>query len=137
MNWRSHSALPKFRCLGLTDIDRTGKERYTPVKSIEKRLVAMCFGLMSGGVGVAAPAAAAPSPELSATETINQLQSEGYRVILSKVGNGSIDDCTVSAVRRGRSVTGPQPPINGNFTLMGPGQVLQYTTVYVDLDCKR
>lgn len=61
----------------------------------------MCFGLMSGGLGVAAPAAAAPSPELSATETINQLQSEGYRVILSKVGNGSIDDCTVSAIRQG------------------------------------
>ncbi|MGV9798121.1 hypothetical protein ACWDTP_08675 [Mycobacterium sp. NPDC003449] len=86
---------------------------------------------------VCAPTAAAAPSEPSATETISQLESEGYRVILSKVGSGSIDDCSVSAVRQGRSVTGPQPPVNGNFTLMGPGQVLQYTTVYVDLDCKR
>lgn len=106
------------------------------MKATEKTAAAICFGLLASGSGCAATATAAPS-EASATETINQLQSEGYRVILSKVGNGSLDNCTVNAVRPGRSVTGPQPPINGNFTLMGPGQVLQYTTVYVDLDCKR
>ena len=99
-------------------------------------MAAICFGVASAGLVAAAPAAAAPLPEPSASETINQLQSEGYRVILSKVGSGSVDNCTVSAVRQGRSVTGPQPPPSGNFTLMGPSQVLQYTTVYVDLDCR-
>ncbi|KWX25314.1 hypothetical protein AFM11_03230 [Mycolicibacterium wolinskyi] len=93
-------------------------------------------GLIASALACGPSATAAPS-EASATETINQLQSEGYRVILSKVGNGAIENCTVNAVRPGRTVTGPQPPVNGNFTLMGPGQVLQYTTVYVDLDCKR
>lgn len=107
------------------------------MKPSEKRPVAICFGVMVAGLAAAAPAVAAPAPGASATDTIDQLQSEGYRVILSKVGNGSIDNCTVSAVRQGRSVTGPQPPANGGLTLMGPSQVLQYTTVYVDLDCKR
>lgn len=107
------------------------------VKFGGQRLVAVCFGLATAGVGVAASAVAAPQPGTAATDTIDQLQSEGYRVILSKVGSGSIENCTVSAVRQGRSVTGPQAPVNSPFTLMGPGQVLQYTTVYVDLDCRR
>ncbi len=91
------------------------------------------LGLFSSGT-----ASAAPSSEISAQDTINQLESEGYRVIVSRVGSGSIDDCTVSAVRQGRSVTGPQPPSpTASWTPLGPGQVLQYTTMHVDLVCKR
>ncbi|ORA35935.1 hypothetical protein BST13_13085 [Mycobacterium aquaticum] len=107
--------------------------------TIGANVAAMVFiGLWPIGVVNAVSASAAPSAESSASETIGQLQSEGYRVIVSKVGSGSIDDCVVSAVRQGRSVTGPQPPAVANgITTMGPGQVLQYTTVYVDLACKR
>lgn len=107
--------------------------------TIGANVAAMAFiGLGTVGAVNAVSASAAPSPESSASETIGQLQSEGYRVIVSKVGSGSIDDCVVSAVRQGRSVTGPQPPAVANgITTMGPGQVLQYTTVYVDLACKR
>lgn len=86
----------------------------------------------------AATAAAAPTGDAAATETISQLQSEGYRVILSKVGNSSLDQCTVNAVRQGHSVTGPQVPVGAaGITSFNPGQNLQYTTVYVDLDCRR
>ncbi|MDV3129153.1 hypothetical protein M1247_29910 [Mycobacterium sp. 21AC1] len=107
------------------------------MKSKVKNTTAISAGLFAAGTVLTAPAAAAPSRE-SASQTISQLQSEGYRVIVSKVGSGPIDDCTVSAVRQGRSVTGPQPPpVANGITMMGPGQVLQYTTVYVDLDCKR
>ncbi|MGV0810191.1 hypothetical protein [Mycolicibacterium setense] len=57
---------------------------------------------------------------------------------MSRVGSGSIDNCTVTGVRQGRGVTGPQPPVVANgITMFGPGQVLQYTTVYVDLTCQR
>ncbi len=73
--------------------------------------------------------AGAPS-EASASETISQLQSEGYRVILSKVGTKGIDECTVSAVRRGHSVTGPQIPVGAaGVTSFNPGQNLQYDGV--------
>ncbi|WP_309227930.1 MULTISPECIES: hypothetical protein [unclassified Mycolicibacterium] len=103
-----------------------------------KGMFVVSVGLCGLGMALATTAAAAPTAESSASETISQLQSEGYRVILSKVGNGALDDCTVSAVRQGRSVTGPQPPAAAaGVTMFNPGQVLQYTTVYVDLDCRR
>ncbi len=97
---------------------------------------AAVVGGLAACSATAGPATAAPSGNGSAVETISQLESQGHRVILSKVGNGSIDNCSVRAVRQGRSVTGPQPPgAAGAMTIVSPGQVLQYTTVYVDLDC--
>ncbi|MBU9763474.1 hypothetical protein FR943_06405 [Mycobacterium sp. TNTM28] len=89
------------------------------------------------GTVLATPAGAAPT-ETSPSQTISELQGQGYRVILSKVGTKAVDDCTVSAVRQGRSVTGPQIPVGAaGITSFNPGQNLQYTTVYVDLDCRR
>lgn len=102
-----------------------------------RNVLAVGVGLCGLGMASAATAAGAPS-EASASETISQLQSEGYRVILSKVGTKGIDECTVSAVRQGHSVTGPQIPVGAaGVTSFNPGQNLQYTTVYVDLDCRR
>ncbi|CDO32080.1 hypothetical protein BN979_04905 [Mycolicibacterium vulneris] len=94
-------------------------------------------GLCGLSTALAAPVAAAPT-ESTASQTISELEGQGYRVILSKVGTKAIDDCTVSAVRQGRSVTGPQIPVGAaGITSFNPGQNLQYTTVYVDLDCRR
>ncbi|BBX29455.1 hypothetical protein GCM10009632_55720 [Mycolicibacterium alvei] len=88
-------------------------------------------------MALAAPAAAAPT-ESTASQTISELESRGFRVILSKVGARAIDDCTVSAVRQGHSVIAPQVPAGAaGITSFNPGQNLQYTTVYVDLDCRR
>lgn len=94
-------------------------------------------GLCGLAMALAAPAAAAPT-ESTASQTISDLESKGFRVILSKVGTRAIDDCTVTAVREGRSVTAPQVPAGAaGITSFNPGQNLQYTTVYVDLDCRR
>lgn len=106
------------------------------------RNISACVGVLAAGLGgglaVSGSASAAPSSEVSARDTISQLESEGYRVIVSRVGSGSMDDCSVSAVRQGRSVTGPQPPLAAaGMTVLGPGQVLQYTTMHVDLICRR
>lgn len=88
-------------------------------------------------MATAATAGAAPT-ESTASETISELESQGYRVILSKVGTRAIDDCTVTNVRQGRQVTAPQIPTGAaSITSFNPGQNLQYTTVYVDLDCRR
>lgn len=100
--------------------------------------VGMVVAVVGAAVATGGSASAAPSSELSARDTISQLESEGYRVIVSRVGSGSMDDCSVSAVRQGRSVTGPQPPLAAaGMTVLGPGQVLQYTTMHVDLVCPR
>ncbi|MDH6199005.1 hypothetical protein M2272_005672 [Mycobacterium frederiksbergense] len=87
-------------------------------------------GLALGALGLAGPAAAAPSGMGSAHQTIKQLQDEGYRVIQSRVGTGSLDDCRVSAVRPGRDITELKAAPRGNTE-----ERVRYTTVYVDLHC--
>ncbi|MCV7206444.1 hypothetical protein B7435_29720 [Mycolicibacterium peregrinum] len=79
---------------------------------------------------LAAPAAAAPGGAGSAQQTIKQLEDEGYRVILSRVGSGSINDCNVKAVRPGRDITELKAAPRGNTE-----ERVRYTTVYVDLAC--
>lgn len=80
-------------------------------------------------VALAGPAAARPvvppGPGESATQTIHRLQTEGFRVIESRVGSGSLDKCTVTAVRHGRELSSQEGKLRG-----------QSTTVYVDLGCK-
>ena len=66
-----------------------------------------------------------PAPGESASQTIHRLQTEGFRVIESRVGSGSIDNCTVTAVRHGRELSSQEGKLRG-----------QNTTVYVDLGCK-
>lgn len=82
-------------------------------------------------VALAVPAAAAPTAG-SAQETIDKLQADGYKVIVSKVGSGAIDKCSVKSVRQGNDVKhswiqrGPVGNVN---------PLTRYTTVYVDLSC--
>ncbi|MEV0673543.1 hypothetical protein [Mycobacterium sp. NPDC050441] len=87
-------------------------------------------GLAVGALVLAGPAAAAPSGSGSAQQTIKQLEDEGYRVILSRVGSGSISDCNVKAVRPGRDITELKAAPRGNTE-----ERVRYTTVYVDLAC--
>ncbi|MEE6163814.1 MULTISPECIES: hypothetical protein [unclassified Mycolicibacterium] len=89
----------------------------------------VAVSLAATGLALAAPASAAPSGQ-TARQTIQQLESEGYKVIQTKVGSGSIDNCTVSAVRPGRPITDLTAAPRGNTV-----EVVRYTTVYVDLAC--
>lgn len=57
-------------------------------------------------VGVA-PAYAALSPDSSAADTIEQLQADGKRTGISKVGNGPLRQCSVTSARS--SVVRPGP----------------------------
>ncbi|OKH85025.1 hypothetical protein EB75_01420 [Mycobacterium sp. ST-F2] len=85
--------------------------------------------VLASTLALAAPAAARPvvppGPGESAAQTIHRLQAEGFRVIESRIGSGSIDKCTVTAVRHGRELSSQGGRLNG-----------QTTTVYVDLGCK-
>ncbi|MGA5544352.1 hypothetical protein ACPCIR_21045 [Mycobacterium sp. NPDC051198] len=95
-------------------------------------VVAIIGGAAALGLISPASAVAAPSNP-SAQETIDKLQADGYNVIVAKVGNRSMDQCTVSAVRPGHDV-------KHNWIIRGPagqvGNLTRYTTVYVDLHCK-
>lgn len=92
--------------------------------------VTAALGLALSALATAGPAVAAPTGQGSAQQTIKELQDEGYRVIHTKVGTGSLADCTVSAVRQGRPITDLTAAPRGNTE-----ERVRYTTVYVDLAC--
>lgn len=84
-------------------------------------------GLAAATLGLASPALAVPSGPDSAQDTVNSLRANGYHVILSRVGAASLDQCTVTGVRKG------SPP-NVSPDASEDARVV-YTTVYIDLKC--
>jgi len=85
-------------------------------------------------LGSAAPALAGPEMQKSAQATISDLEAQGLRPILNKVGNAPIEKCTVIAVREGTAV-------KHSWIQRGPtgnvGNLVRYKTAYVDLMCNR
>ncbi len=80
-------------------------------------------------IGLAGPAQAAPSGPGNAQQTISQLQSQGYKVIVNHVGSTPLDKATVVSVRPGHTYS--------RTDSSSPGGDLQTTvlnkTVYVDV----
>jgi hypothetical protein len=62
-------------------------------------------GLATAILGLASPADAAPAGPGSAQDTINQLQADGYNVIVNRIGSAPLDQATVVAVRPGQTHT--------------------------------
>jgi len=82
--------------------------------------------LAASALGLAGVVAAAPSGPGSAHDTLNLLQGEGYGVIVNRVSNAPLDQCT-KPPRRLR----PRQPATGwrdSGCLLV--QVIRYTTVY-------
>lgn len=93
---------------------------------------AIVGGLAAAIIGLAAPAAAAPSGSDNAVQTIGQLRSQGYTVIVNRLGNTPLDRAEVVAVRQGQSYThiNPGQPVFGsqrNYL------TVQDNIVYVDV----
>jgi hypothetical protein len=59
-------------------------------------------------VGFPAGAQAAPSGIGSAQDTVNELENNGFKVVLNKMGAGPLDHCTV-ATRFVRARPSPAP----------------------------
>jgi hypothetical protein len=90
------------------------------------------------GLATAAVAGAAPSGVGTADQTINNLRSEGYNVIVNRTGTGSIDKCSVAEVRPGQTYSRTDSGVPGNL-LGTPGPNIATTitnqTAYVTLSC--
>jgi hypothetical protein len=86
-------------------------------------------GLAAAVLGLAAPAAAAPTGPGNAQETIDELKSDGYIVIINRIGGTPLEQARVVAVRPGQTYSRTD---SGN-----PGDNLATTvtskTVYVDV----
>jgi hypothetical protein len=86
-------------------------------------------GLSAAVLGVAAPADAAPTGPGNAQETINQLQADGYNVIVNRVGATPLDQATVVAVRPGQTYSRTDSGSPGDSF----GTTITGKTVYVDV----
>jgi len=92
---------------------------------------AMVSGVAAALIGLAAPADAAPTGPGSAQQTISELQSQGYTVIVNRIGSAPLDQAHVVAVRPGqtysRTDTGVPGAGNDIYT------TVTGKTVYVDV----
>jgi hypothetical protein len=86
-------------------------------------------GMTAAILGLAAPAGAAPTGPGNAQETINQLQADGYNVIVNRVGTAPLDQATVVAVRPGQTYSRTDSGSPGDSF----GTTITGKTVYVDV----
>jgi hypothetical protein len=85
--------------------------------------------LAAATIGLAGPAQAAPTGPGNAQQTINELQSQGYNVIVNRVGSTPLDQATVVSVRPGQTYKRTDSGTPGNnLTTTVTGK-----TVYVDV----
>ncbi|SEH56189.1 hypothetical protein SAMN04489835_1453 [Mycolicibacterium rutilum] len=61
--------------------------------------------LAAGLVGLAAPVQAAPSGPGNAQQTISELESQGYHVVVNRIGNAPLEQASVVSVREGQTYT--------------------------------
>lgn len=66
-------------------------------------------GLIGASLGSASVALAGPAGSGDANAVINDLKSNGYRVIVSKTGAGDLTKCTVESVTQESPVSNVQP----------------------------
>ncbi|OMB97381.1 hypothetical protein A5733_10055 [Mycobacterium sp. NS-7484] len=85
-------------------------------------LTAAIGGLAAVAIGLAGPAGAAPDGPGDAQQTISRLQSQGYTVIVNRLGTTPLDQAAVVAVR-------PGPHYSRTDSLSAVTQ----RTVYVDV----
>jgi len=90
-------------------------------------------GALAATLGLAGTANAAPSGPSSVDGTVSQLRSQGYQVIVNRVGTAPLDRCTISAVRPGQtfSHTDSGAPGAGNDIVT----TVTDRTVYLDVAC--
>ena len=86
-------------------------------------------GLTAAIIGVAAPAGAAPTGPGNAQDTINQLQTYGYNVIVNRLGATPLEQATVVAVRPGQTYSRTDSGTPGDSF----GTTVTGKTVYVDV----
>ena len=86
-------------------------------------------GLTAAVLGLAAPAGAAPTGPGNAQDTINQLQADGYNVIVNRVGTTPLEQATVVAVRPGQTYSRTDSGTPGDSF----GTTVTGKTVYVDV----
>jgi hypothetical protein len=88
--------------------------------------------LASAALGLAGTASAAPSGPSPVDDTISQLRTQGFQVIVNRVNSAAVDQCTLSAVHPGQTFSRTD---NGVPGANHPVTTVTNKTVYVDVTC--
>jgi hypothetical protein len=80
-----------------------------------------------------AVATAQPNTSGDAEQTISRLESEGYDVIVDRVGNGDLSQCKVTSVRHPQTLT--QTIVRGHDHNREVVTVVVSKSIHVTLDC--
>ena len=88
-------------------------------------------GLAAAVLGLASPVEAAPAGPGNAEQTIGELQTQGYHVVVNRIGSAPLDQATVVAVRPGQTYSRTDSGIPG----ADDDRVITVTnkTIYVDV----
>jgi hypothetical protein len=78
-------------------------------------------------------ASAEASPSDNAQRTVEELESQGYDVVIDRVGTAALSDCTVTNVRNPRTIT--QTIVTGHNTNRKVETVVRSKSITVSLDC--
>lgn len=96
-------------------------------------LTALAAGVLSASPGLCGSAGAAPAGPPSPEDTIGQLRAQGFDVVVNRIGNGTSEQCVITAVHPGHTFS------RRDSGAPGAGDDLRTTvigrTVYVDLVC--
>jgi hypothetical protein len=103
-----------------------------PRKNLEMKKIGAAAAMVGAAlIGLAAPSVAAPTGPGNAQQTINELQAQGYTVIVNRIGTAPLDQATVVAIRRGHTYS------RTDTGVPGAGSTIYTTvidkTVYVDV----
>lgn len=89
--------------------------------------------IAAAALGLAGAANAAPSGPTTASQTVGELQSGGFHVILNKVGTAPLDQCVVSAIRPRQTYSWMDSGAPGAMDDIVT--TVTAKTVYVDVAC--
>ena len=104
------------------------------MKSIAMPAIA-AGAIAAAALGLAGSASAAPmGPNVS--QTVENLQMQGFNVIVNKSGDVLLEQCAVSAVRPGQTYTRMESEIPGpDDRGVGIVTTVLAKTVYLDVSC--
>ena len=88
--------------------------------------------LTAAALGLTATATAAPAGPSTVDATIDELRTEGFDVIVNRIGDAPREQCTVGAVRPGQEYSRTDSGVPGAD---GPVTTLIGKTVYIDIVC--
>ena len=89
--------------------------------------------LASAAIGLAGTASAAPSGPSPVDDTVSELQAKGFNVIVSRVDNAAVNQCTLNSVRPGQTFSRTDTGVPGAQD--DPVTTVTNRTVYVDVIC--